>query len=247
MSILDHWNNPNLKYCNLAILTAIGIIQSARYLINRNSSDAVESYLKAPNSDKFPSTEELSDPFFEIKMTKNDVKLKKLDSKQFWAVLENQKTKEQIYMKSNRFKQLKMDLENIKRFKNEPYLLKKSILEMFNKGDKSISGDTKWIHIKTVPKPSTEQLEGHTGELLVLLLIALAGVATVAYKSVNYIKTVQCISFIKNSCRNSKKVTDVIGQKMVLRNLDGDLRTNYFSGDVILSGDNGKELLVVCS
>ncbi|BAM40655.1 conserved hypothetical protein [Theileria orientalis strain Shintoku] len=245
MSILDHWNNPNLKYCNLAILTAIGIIQSARYLINRNSSDAVESYLKAPNSDKFPSTEELSDPFFEIKMTKNDVKLKKLDSKQFWAVLENQKTKvniDELWIYEPNYQCLGANLHEVKQVqtvKNGP--------RKHQKGDKSISGDTKWIHIKTVPKPSTEQLEGHTGELLVLLLIALAGVATVAYKSVNYIKTVQCISFIKNSCRNSKKVTDVIGQKMVLRNLDGDLRTNYFSGDVILSGDNGKELLVVCS
>ncbi|UKJ90787.2 hypothetical protein MACJ_001722 [Theileria orientalis] len=244
MSILDHWNNPNLKYCNLAILTALGLVQSARYLINRNSSDAVKSYLKAPNSDKFPGTEELSDSFLENKLTKNYVKLKKLDSKQFWAILEDQKTKEQIYMKSNRLKQLKMDLENIKRFKNEPYLLKKSILEMFAKGDKSITGDTEWMHVKTVPKPTTEQLKGHSNELLVLLLIAMAGLATVGYKSVNYIKTVHCINFIKHSCRNSKKVADAIGQKMVLRNLDGDLRTNYFNGDVILSGNNGKELLV---
>ncbi|EAN33129.2 putative integral membrane protein [Theileria parva strain Muguga] len=237
MSIINNLRSFDYKYCNLAVLSVFALFQSSKCFFDRNSGDIIGSYITQKN---------ISDNGTLTKDNYKDLKLKKLDSYGFWAILEDRKTKEYIYMKSKNLKDGMSKFLSLKEFKDKPYLLKKKLLGFTSNPFKE-SQTSEWIHTKTSKttfQSNPTRNNAGIATLTVFLLGFFCTLAFGAFKSVDIIKTLPCVNFIKTCCKENTKVTKLIGKDLSIRNLEGKLTNNYFNGDVIVSGNDKKQLLL---
>uniref|UniRef100_A0A3B0NA53 Uncharacterized protein n=1 Tax=Theileria annulata TaxID=5874 RepID=A0A3B0NA53_THEAN len=238
MSIVNNFKNIDYKYCNLAVLSAFALFQSSKCFFERSSDNIIGSYISQKKQSESGS---LSTDNFK------DLKLKRLDSYGFWAILEDRSRKEYIYMKSKHLKEGINKFLSLKEFKDKPYLLKKKLLGLLSNPFKD-SQTSEWIYTKTSkttlpsnPAPNNAGIATLTVFLLGFLCTMLFG----AFKSVDVIKTLACLNFIKTCCKENNKVTKLIGKDLSIKSVEGKLTGNYFNGDVLVSGNDKKQLLLV--
>ncbi|EKX73571.1 conserved hypothetical protein [Theileria equi strain WA] len=222
------------KRLNLAVFSSLMLVQLSKWSLKR---DVKLEHMCA-------DAEKIS----------GNAALKKFDSRGFWAILESKDPeKGDVYAKKLHSKSNATIWESIITYKNEPYLLKRDIINFISPShDETFDVESSWEIQKTVPTTSGSgnDITPETyrrGKRMILLLL-MGSIYSLYYFSSMYFrfkKMLPCISFIKHTCKNAPQISNTVGKGAKIKAIDGKISPNYFDGTVILAGEKDLTIKMV--